>query len=234
MAFPAKTLRTLSAATLIASVLTIGLVAGARGERGEGGFEAATMRFEQNVTDKDVEVVFEIAGEDEGLSRLRVMAPDGGTVADITAPVSTLGLKQFLFESPEPRDAAAIKAAYPEGKYRFTGTTVGGEELEGTCTFSHALPAPVKLLAPLAHSTDVKLEGLQVRWSPIEGATGYIVEIEQEESGFALVVTLPGTASTLALPPGLLLPDTEYTLGIGAIAAGGNRTFIETSFMTAD
>ena len=232
MAFLAKMSRTVFAATLSASVLTLAPAVGSGGEK--GGFEVATIRFEQNVTDKDVEVVFEINGEDDSLSRLRVLGPDGRTVADVTAPAATLGLKQFVFESPEPRDTAALKAAYPEGKYRFEGTTVGGEELEGTCNLSHSLPAAVKLVAPLARATDVQIEGLQVRWNPIQGASGYIVELEQEDTGFALVVNLPGTASTLALPAGLLTPATEYVLGIGAIAAGGNRTFMETSFMTAD
>jgi hypothetical protein len=233
VAFLAKTLRAVLAPTLIASVLMLGPTVGSGDEKDAGRFEVATIRFEQNVTDKDVEVVFEINGEDEGLSRLLVMAPNGSTVADVTA-ASKFGLKQFVFESPEPRDAAALKAAYPEGKYTFEGTTVGGEALEGTCTLTHALPAAVKLVAPLARATDVQIEGLQVRWNPIQGASGYIVELEQEDTGFALVVNLPGTASTLALPAGLLTPATEYVLGIGAVADGGNRTFMETSFMTAD
>jgi hypothetical protein len=35
------------------------------------------------------------------------------------------------------------------------------------------------------------------------------------------------------VPQGFLKPGKEYTLGIGAVAKGGNVSFVETSFTTA-
>ena len=84
-------------------------------------FAFAKVHFEQNATDGDVEVVFEIKGGDEGLANLRVVSPDGRIVIDFTAPdASTLGIRQFRFESPEPKDIEGLKTAYPEGVYTFT------------------------------------------------------------------------------------------------------------------
>ena len=66
-------------------------------------FAVTSVHFEQNATDRDVEVVFEIKGGDEGLAKLAAVSPDGRTVIDFTAPdASTLGIRQFRFESPEP------------------------------------------------------------------------------------------------------------------------------------
>ena len=80
-------------------------------------FEEASLIVEQNATDGDTEVViFGVAG-DEGLRLLRIKSPDGRKVATLLAPdPTTLGIREFLFESPEP-PGEAILAAYPEGRY---------------------------------------------------------------------------------------------------------------------
>ena len=95
----------------------------------------ASVRFEQNATDGDVEVVFEAKGGDAGLAHFKVVSPDGRTVIDFNAPdSSTLGIRQFRMESPEPKDVEALKTAYPEGKYLFSGTTLSGMTLAGEFT----------------------------------------------------------------------------------------------------
>ncbi|HEU5305469.1 MAG TPA: hypothetical protein VFU40_12545, partial [Gemmatimonadales bacterium] len=110
-------------------------------------FAVASVRFEQNATDQDVEVVFEVKGGKDGLAKLVVVAPDGRTVIDVTAPdASTLGIRQFRFESPEPPDAAQLRAAYPEGVYTVTGTTAGGQTLRGASTLHHKLPPAASFL----------------------------------------------------------------------------------------
>ena len=93
-------------------------------------FAIAQVHFEHNATDGDVEVVFEVKGGHEGLAKLGVMAPDGRTVIDFTAPTaSTLGIRHCRFESPEPKDIESLKSAYPEGAYTFTGATAAGKKL---------------------------------------------------------------------------------------------------------
>jgi hypothetical protein len=220
----------------------MGLLAGApaaawaAGEGSPSRFPTASVHFEQNATDRDVEVVFRVKGRAEGLARLRVVAPDGRAVIDFSAPdASTLGIREFEFESPEPRDVAGLKAAYPEGMYRFNGATASGKELVGESRLSHALPATASFLRPAAEARGVPAKGLEIAWTPpAEKVAGYIVEIEQDELGAHLEARLPGSATRFAVPDGFLRPGTEYDLGIGTVSEQGNVSFVETSFTTAD
>lgn len=202
-------------------------------EKESHSFEEASIIFEQNATDGDVEVVIKAKGGDEGLSKLSVVGPDGRTVVEVRAPdASTLGIREFSFESPEPKDIAGLKAAYPEGVYRFSGTSVGGDELHGTSTLSHRLPATASLLRPAPGAQDVPLN-LVISWKPVEGVVGYIIEIEQDELEIELTVELPGDASSFAVPAGFLRGGREYSLGIGTVSADHNVSFVETTFSVA-
>jgi hypothetical protein len=196
----------------------------------------ASVHFEQNATDGDVEVVFKAKGRREGLAKLTVVGPDGRTVVDFAAPdASTLGIRQFAFESPEPADVKGLKAAYPEGVYKFAGSTASGQELRGESRLSHELPAPASLLRPGAGARNVAIRGLEIAWKPPAArVSGYIVEIEQDELGAHLEATLPGSAASFAVPDGFLRPGTEYELAIGTVSEGGNVSFVETSFTTAE
>jgi len=196
----------------------------------------ASVYFEQNATDGDVEVVFKAKGRDEGLAKLSVVSPDGRTVIDFAAPdASTLGIREFVFESPEPKDVNGLKAAYPEGLYKFAGATAAGKELRGESRLSHALPATASFLRPGAGARNVAVAGLEIAWTPPAGkVSGYIIEIEQDELEVHLEATVPGSATRFAVPDGFLRPGTEYDLGIGTVSETGNVSFVETSFTTAD
>jgi hypothetical protein len=197
-------------------------------------FAVASVHFEQNATDKDVEVVFEVAGGAKGIAKLTVVSPDGRTVIDFTAPdASTLGIRSFRFESPEPSDVASLKAAYPEGVYVFSGATVTGDKLSGKSTLSHALPATTSFVHPKEEAEGVGPNDLAITWAPVQNLAAYIITIEQEEMNVSLEARLPGSATQFTLPDGFLLPETEYQLGIGTVTAEGNTSFIETSFTTA-
>jgi hypothetical protein len=197
-------------------------------------FATASVRCEQNATDGDVEVVFDITGRDEGLTKLTIVAPNGRTIADFTAPDrSTLGLRQFILESPEPRDVAALKAAYPEGAYAFRGTTGTGQVLVGSATLSHRLPGTTTFVRPQADAKDVSTANLEIAWTAIPDAVAYIVELEQEGSDMSITARLPKSTTRFAPPAGFVQPDQEYALGIGTVAGDGNISFVETSFATA-
>jgi hypothetical protein len=195
-------------------------------------FAVASVHFERNATDGDVEVVFEVKGGDDGLTSLTVTAPDGRTVLSTSSPdSSTMGVRQFRFESPEPTDAARLKAAYPEGAYTLAAATATGERYAGTATLSHQLPAAAAVLTPADEAEAVAVRGVRVTWTPIPDAAAYVVTIE--EADLTLSVTLPGTAAAFAVPDGVLQPGREYTLAVGVVLAGGNASFVETSFATA-
>ncbi len=197
-------------------------------------FAVANVHFEQNATDGDVEVVFEAKGGKEGLAKLSVVSPDGRTVVDFTAPdASTLGMRQFRFESPEPKDVNSLKSAYPEGMYTFTGTTASGVKLQGKTTLSHKLPATVSFLQPKAEAQGVGTKSLTITWTPVKNVSAYIVYIEQDELDVSITAKLPGSVASFAVPEGFLAPGTEYMLGIGAVTNEGNVSYVETAFTTA-
>ena len=197
-------------------------------------FDVAKVNFEQNATDGDVEVVFEVKGGDEGLAKLRVISPDGIKVIDFTAPdASTLGIRQFRFESPEPKDIEGLKAAYPEGVYTFTGATSDGNKFKSLSTLKHKLPPTVSFLIPMAEEEGVNIENLVITWTPVDNIAAYKLELDQEELGVNILVKLPGTVDKFAVPENFLVSNTEYTLSIGTVTEGGNISVVETIFTTA-
>lgn len=197
-------------------------------------FAVATVLFEQNATDGDVEVVFEVKGGAEGLARLTIVAPNGRTVADFAArDSSTLGMRQFRFESPEPKDVASLKAAYPEGVYVFSGATASGSRLEGRATLSHRLPATSTFVRPVGGAEGVGIKGQVLSWKPVANLAAYIVYVEQEELGVSVSARLPGSASSFVVPDGFLVAGTEYMIGIGTVTKDGNVSIVEATFKTA-
>lgn len=189
-------------------------------------FAIASINLEQNATDGDFEVVVEAMGGDDGLAKLTVTAPNGRAVIDVTAPAATtLGVRQLRFESPEPGDLASLQAGYPEGEYTFTGATATGVTLEGKATLRHALPA-----APAG----IRVNNGAITWTAARSIAAYIVTIEQDGSDVSITARLPGSAARFAAPDGFLRPATAYVLGIGAVAADGNASFVERTFRTPD
>lgn len=237
-----KTLiRSVASLVLALSAPTLALAAGPTGAPSK--FAVATIRFEQNATDGDVEAVFEIAGHEDGLAKLKVVAPNGRTVIDFSAPAAltagaakhaaTAGIRQFIFESPEPTDIAGLKASYPAGEYTVTGTTVAGAQLQSKATLNHALPATTSFVVPEADAQDVAAEGLTIEWAPVKGVLGYALELSHEESNASIEVKLPASATSFAVPEGFLVSGQTYQLGIGTVSADGNVSYIETEFSAA-
>jgi len=197
-------------------------------------FDIAEVHFEQNVTDGDVEVVFEVKAGDKGLAKLAVISPDGHTVINFTAPeAATLGIRQFRFESPEPKDVEGLKSAYPEGTYTFDGVTATGGKLHSTSTLNHTLPAPVFILRPSADARGAAVKDMEIAWTSVKNPAAFIVEIEQDELEVSIKVKLPGSASRFVVPNGFLFPGMKYELGIGVVSDKGNISFAETTFTTS-
>src|SRR5713226_10324722 len=133
-------MRNLAYATIVSALLSVvsGVVGGAAAQSpATAPFPVASVHLERNATDNDFEIVFEVKGGEDGLAELTVVAPDRRTVVAFKAPdSSTLGIRAFRFESPEPSDIKALKAAYPEGVYAFAGRTSSGAKFVGKSTLS--------------------------------------------------------------------------------------------------
>jgi hypothetical protein len=177
-------------------------------------FSVASVHFEQNATDGDVEAVIEAIGGDDGLAKLAIVAPNGQTVVDVKSPVgATIGLRQFHFESPEPKNMDSLKKAFPEGVYAISGATADGKTLSDKSTLTHKLPTPTKIIRPQA-------------------AASYTIEIEGD-GGADLTAKLPKSVTKFAVPDGFLQSGAECQVGIGVVSTDGNVSVVEVEFTTA-
>ena len=229
-----RRIQILLAATLLLGSYGLALVGVGKESGPAVPFAVASVYFERNATDGDFEVVFEVKGGDKGLAKLAVVSPDGRTVIDFTAPnASTLGIRQFRFESPEPADFESLRSAYPEGVYTFTAATAAGDKLHSESTLNHKLSATASFLRPGAGARGVGVRDLEITWTPVKGLAAYIIKIEQDELEVSITARLPGSVAKFAVPDGFLLPGTEYQLGIGTVTNEGNISFVETTFTTA-
>ena len=113
--------------------------------------------------------------------------------------------------------------------YRFYASTADRDRFEGTSSLSHELPATVSILHP---REGAPMAGLKITWSKVVGLAAHIVEIEQDELGVNVTATLPGAATSFAVPDGFLRAGTEYRLSLGTVSDEGNISFVETTFTT--
>lgn len=218
---------TLAAALLSAFPVTAAPAAA----RTFGEFETLTMIYEQNVTDGDAEVVI-FAKAEEGMTQFIIFDPRGDRRVDLESRGRRdIGLGQFKLESAEP-SVVAVKRAYPQGTYTFLARTVSGEFLRGTVSLSHELLPPPSFTP--ADEEGLDPDAVVVTWTPVPGAAGYIVEVEQDDLGNNLTATVGPDVSSLAVPPGFLRPGTEYEVGVATITATGNVAVAESSFTTED
>ena len=194
-------------------------------------FEEASMFVEQNATDGDTEVVITGVAGDDGLSLLRIRSADGRVVARLVSPdPTTLGMREFHFESPEP-PGEAILAAYPEGRYVLYGESTAGETFRSVLRLSHQLPPAVTILHP-ADEAVVPDEALTVRWSPATGIQGYVIEVENESGEIerALTMDLAPHATSFRVPNAFIVPGGEYQIGVHSVHENGNIVVVETTF----
>ena len=196
-------------------------------------FSHVNIHLEQNVTDGDVEAVLEIKADEDGLTKLSVVSPDGKTILNFESPnKAIMGIRQFRFESPEPKNEESLKSAYPEGNYTFNGETTTGKKLYGTSKLSHTLPAAGKLIQPLSGAKNLGTSNLTISWSAEKDVASFIVYVENDN--FEFTVSLPGSKTTMIVPAGFLESKTEYMLGLGTQSNNGNISFVEMLFKTSN
>ena len=193
--------------------------------------EELKIYFELNETDGDAEVVM-FAKASEGMDRLYVFDPSGERRVYLRSTgKDDIGQGEILVESAEP-SVAAVKKAFPAGPYLFVARTVSGQHVSGRVRLSHRLlPAPS--FTP-ADEEDVDPDHAVVSWTPVPGAAGYQVEIEQDDLGDTFTVTVGPDVSSLEIPKGFLRPGTEYEIGVATLSPSGNVAVAESSFTTAD
>jgi hypothetical protein len=199
-------------------------------------FEEATMFVEQNATDRDTEVVIAGTAGDDGLQLLTIKSPDGRTMATLRAPdLTTLGMREFHFESPEP-PGEAVLGAYPEGKYVLRGVSTEGEVFRTVLSLSHQLPAATTILHPTDEAELPAREPLIIRWSKVTGLAGYVLEFENESADpeRAFTIDLGANVTSWRIPAALMVPGGEFQIGIHSVAKNRNIVVAESTFTTEE
>jgi hypothetical protein len=232
-----KTPRLLLAALLL-SVPAL-LLARAGGGKKPLEFAEARLIIEFNASAQDVGVQAFVDGEP--WKNLSIFAPDGRTMLEVTgkSQLNFLGMTELFFESHEPAledlSLEEFLALFPEGLYRFSGVTAGGQAIEGTAAFTHNIP-PGPVVESPENGVTVEPTEAVIDWQPVTAPGMEIVAYEviiESGSDNTLDVHVPASVTQLSVPPEFLLPGTEYLFEVLAIEAGGNQTITEGFFETA-
>jgi len=230
--------------------------AGASGQKGS--FEAVKLYWEYNATDNDLGV--QGSFDAEAYADLCVFDPNGTLILAVKpqGPLYDLMLSDAFFESREPVLSGVsfddLASRFPEGKYKITGTTTEGKALEGFATFTHAIPAAPKVIAPSLAADEehadealVPAAGLVIEWTEVTQTvrgeavtiTGYevtITNVEWEDpNGFSqptFDVHISPDRHSLTVSPEFLDPGTVYELEVLALEESGNRTIASGFFAT--
>jgi hypothetical protein len=208
----------------------------------------ARMKFEINSTDGDGGI--QVFLDADPWKSMSIFDPDGDRVytTSTSGSVGELGGTELFLESGEPPfdelPLGELLELLPEGDYTFRGRGIEGERFVGSAQLTHNLPAGPKLVSPLEGGPPQDPNNTTVTWETVGPANGspiigYQVLVVQPDTGLTalpkvtLDVMMPPTATSLAVPPGFLQPDTEYEWEVLAIEEGGNQTLSSSFFMTS-
>lgn len=211
-------------------------------------FSEAQIFIEINDTDGDAGIQIFVDGE--GWETLQVFDPNDIQILDFTAEgsVAMQGITELHFESAEPsfeeQTLEELFALFPEGHYKFEGTTTEGQTLKGQATLTHNIPAGPEIVSP-EEGEEVPFDmPVIIMWSPVTEPfpgvdssgviVGYQVVVEQEKPKTGLVQTfnLPADTTQVTVPPEFIQANAEYKIEVLAIEASGNQTITESDFTT--
>jgi hypothetical protein len=217
-------------ATITVSALALAAVSLQGYQRPTLPFKEEAMTIEYTATSDEAVIV--IAAETEEVVRsFRIKGPQGTAILDMRSesgkPVAVSG---FVLEMAETTKQTVF-ADYSAGRYDIQGRTLAGQKVVGSATLSHLLLRPPALNYPKEGDQGVPIDDLVVSWAPVQHAVCYRVGIEQGETD-GIVVVVPPTKASFKVPEGLLLPDTETQVEVGAVGANGNCTLVEAVFRT--
>ncbi len=207
----------------------------------------ARLKFEINATDEDGGI--QVFLDADPWKWMSIFDPRGRMIFLSTArgSIGKQGGTELFLESGEPEfselSLEELLERFPEGDYRFRGRGIEGEIFVGTAALSHNLPDGPVLVSPLEGGEPVDPNNATVVWEPVAAANGspiiaYQVLVVQPESSFPAIpkivldVMMPATATSMAVPPGFLLPDTVYEWEALAIEESGNQTLSSSFFKT--
>lgn len=237
-----RILSLLALAGLAVGIPAVSWTAISRAETKPLRLDEATAIVEVNATDGDAGIQFFLDGE--SWKSMKVIGPRGEEIGellriDTQGRLTKQGLTELFTESSEPEFSELplwkFKRRFPEGRYRFRGTTIEGRELVGAAILSHDIPKGPKITSP-ADGETVNPNNLVLSWAPgnqpadVE-IVGYRAIVEREDPLRIFSVDLPASNTSVTVPSEFLQSNTEYKFELQAIEASGNITTSEISFM---
>ena len=203
-------------------------------------FAKAKIIFEFNSTGQDLGIQVSLDGEP--WKNIKVVSPNGRILLEVEGKgtLRKFGLTELFVESNEPSfdevPREDILDLFPAGEYKFFGKTVEGDKLVGTATLTHNIPDGPVIVSPLQGDV-VDPNNTVINWNAVTtplgiNIVGYQVIVEGGNPSRTFDVKLPGTATSVTVPPEFLEPGTEYIFEVLAIEIGGNQTITEGSFST--
>ncbi len=198
--------------------------------------EIARIFFEYNSSANDLGVHVFLDGED--WKSIKIINPDSRTIFHVQGKLgyAELGMTELFFEGAEPSldefALADLLDLFPEGEYSFEGRTVDNEELAGTATFTHAVPAGPEVSAVVGPDNS-----LVISWELVTEPADILPDEDVEVVAYQVIVedfqvTVPDPATSVTVPPEYVasLDSGEHLFEVLAIEAGGNQTITEGSF----
>ena len=222
------------------------VIASAGGDKhSEVPFDDARLKIEYNSTAGDAGLQFFVDAED--WKHVTVTNPHGRKVLDVDAAkvIRNYGLTELFSETSEPPFVdfpfSEFKKLFPQGAYTFSGTDINGQRLKSTFNLTHNIPDGAKITSP-ADGAALPADGVAIEWQPVTTPAGidivaYQVLVVADDSGLGTAertvdVTLPATATHMAVPPEFLTPG-GYKTEVLAIERSGNQTLAEVAFTVA-
>ncbi|MGH7696643.1 MAG: hypothetical protein ACRENH_16770 [Gemmatimonadaceae bacterium] len=192
-------------------------------------FAKLKLFLEFNSTDDDLGVQLLLDADD--WQWVKGQDPRGRQIVDIDARgrLRDLGITELFFESAEPSPAEVL-ALIPAGIYSFSGKTVDGENLAGTATLSHSLPA-APVFSP-SHGELVDAGNVVVTWTAISGLASFQVIVVDEALGREIVADVAPSVTSFQVPATFLRPNALYKAEVLAVSTNGNKTITEGTFQT--
>jgi len=211
-------------------------------------FSQTKIIIEVNATAGDAGI--QVSLDATGWNRLQVFDPNGQKIVDISGDsgVGQQGITELFFESAEPSFAEQslneLFARFPQGSYKFVGTTVDGKKLTGSATFKHNIPAGPVIVAPVGGAALNPNAPVIIDWQPVQGPfpgtslpvtiVGYQVIVERVKPQPLRVfsVEVEAAVTQVTVSREFLQANAEYNFEVLAIEASGNQTISQGSFKT--
>lgn len=166
------------------------------------------------------------------LRDVRMCDATGRIVLDLTCPSAVnLAVTELMVECDGVTLAQALQE-FPAGEYLVDATTMTGTPVMGRVQLSHEFPGLFAVVSPRPDDL-ISKKDVVIAWTRSQGAVQYVLEVEQDESGFSFEIALPPSQTSFSVPEAFLKPGESYEYSLAVEGDTDNELEIEGTFRTA-